>query len=188
MNSWTWIYIAVFCGGASLALFLTPVFAMIARKTGFLDVPASNHKKHQNATPLLGGAAMFTAWILAIIGGMLGATQIVATDIDPVAVETAKINIQKNGYSDICDVRCGDLLDCVGEETFDVITANIIVDVLLILLKDVKQCLNPDGILILSGILEERVNEILDAATENGFSLVEKTVDNDWCGLAFRIA
>ena len=66
MNSWTWIYIAVFCGGASLALFLTPVFAMIARKTGFLDVPASNHKKHQNATPLLGGAAMFTAWILAI--------------------------------------------------------------------------------------------------------------------------
>ena len=71
MNSWTWIYIAVFCGGASLALFLTPVFAMIARKTGFLDVPASNHKKHQNATPLLGGAAMFTAWILAIIGGFL---------------------------------------------------------------------------------------------------------------------
>ena len=71
MNSWTWIYIAVFCGGASLALFLTPVFAFIARKTGFLDVPASNHKKHQNATPLLGGAAMFTAWILAIIGGFL---------------------------------------------------------------------------------------------------------------------
>ena len=71
MNSWTWIYIAVFCGGASLALFLTPVFAFIARKTGFLDVPASNHKKHLNATPLLGGAAMFTAWIIAIIGGIL---------------------------------------------------------------------------------------------------------------------
>ena len=71
MNSWIWIYAAVFCGGASLALFLTPVFAFIARKTGFLDVPASNHKKHQNATPLLGGAAMFTAWIIAIIAGII---------------------------------------------------------------------------------------------------------------------
>ena len=126
--------------------------------------------------------------ILAIIGGMLGAKEIVATDIDPVAVETAKINIEKNGYSDICDVRCGDLLDCVGDETFDIITANIIVDVLLILLKDVKQCLNPDGVLILSGILEERCGEILASAQANGFTLIEKIVDHDWCGLALRLA
>ncbi len=126
--------------------------------------------------------------ILAIIGGMLGVTELVATDIDPVAVDTAKINIEKNGFSDICDVRCGDLLECVGEETFDIITANIIVDVLLILLKDVKQCLNPDGVLILSGILEERCHEILASAEANGFQLVEKIVDHDWCGLALRLA
>lgn len=126
--------------------------------------------------------------ILAIIGGMLGAKDIVATDIDPVAVETAKINIEKNGYSEICDVRCGDLLECIKDETFDMITANIIVDVLLILLKDVKQFLNPDGVLILSGILEERCHEILESAQENGFMLVEKIEENDWCGLAFRIA
>lgn len=126
--------------------------------------------------------------ILAIIGGMLGVTDMVATDIDPVAVETAKINIEKNGFSHICDVRCGDLLDCVGDETFDIITANIIVDVLLILLKDVKQCLNPDGVLILSGILEERCHEILASAEENGFTLIEKIVDHDWCGLALRHA
>ena len=126
--------------------------------------------------------------ILAIIGGMLGVSELVATDIDPVAVETAKINIEKNGYSSICDVRCGDLLDCVGDEKFDIITANIIVDVLLILLKDVKQCLNPDGVLILSGILEERCGEILESAQENGFVLVEKLSENDWCGLALRIS
>ena len=70
MNSWILIYIAVFCGGASLALFMTPVFAAIARKTGFLDVPASNHKKHVTATPLLGGAAMFTSWIIALGAGI----------------------------------------------------------------------------------------------------------------------
>lgn len=70
MDSWIWIYTAVFCGGASLALLLTPVFGAIARKTGFLDVPASNHKKHAKATPLLGGLAMFTSWIIAIAAGI----------------------------------------------------------------------------------------------------------------------
>lgn len=70
MENWFWTYFAVFCGGASLALLLTPVFGMIARKTGFLDVPASNHKKHVRSTPLLGGAAMFVSWIIGIFGGI----------------------------------------------------------------------------------------------------------------------
>ena len=71
MNNWIIIYIAVFCGGAALSLLLTPVFGALARKTGFLDIPASNHKQHRNATPLLGGAAMFCSWIIAIAGGVL---------------------------------------------------------------------------------------------------------------------
>ena len=50
------------------------------------------------------------------------------------------------------------------------------------------ECLNSDGVLILSGILEERCHEILASAEENGFVLVEKIVDNDWCGLALRLA
>ena len=58
--------------------------------------------------------------ILAIIGAVSGAKSIVATDIDAVAVETAKINISKNNASEICDVRCGNLLECIGEnEKFD---------------------------------------------------------------------
>ena len=123
--------------------------------------------------------------ILAIIGGAMGASNIVATDIDPAAVETAKINIEKNGFSDITDVRCGDLLSCVDEK-FDVITANIIVDILLILLKDVKKFLNEDGILILSGILEEKSQIIIDAAREAGFELCERLIENDWTALMFE--
>ena len=71
MNSWILIYLAVFCGGAGLSLLLTPFFGMLARKTGFLDIPANNHKQHRNATPLLGGAAMFSAWIISVSGGLL---------------------------------------------------------------------------------------------------------------------
>ena len=120
--------------------------------------------------------------ILAIIAGVMGAYNIVATDIDPVAVETAKINLLKNNIP--ADIRCGDLLDCVTEK-FDIITANIIVDILLILLKDVKKFLNENGILILSGILEEKASIIIEAAEKEGFSLMEKTVENDWTALTF---
>jgi len=70
MNNWTWIYIAVFAGGAALSLLLTPFFGAVARRTGFLDVPAANHKKHAGATPLLGGCAMFSAWFIALCGGI----------------------------------------------------------------------------------------------------------------------
>ena len=58
LNSRIWIYTAVFAGGAALSLLLTPLFGALARRTGFLDVPAANHKRHAGATPLLGGCAM----------------------------------------------------------------------------------------------------------------------------------
>lgn len=124
--------------------------------------------------------------ILAIIGGVSGASHIVATDIDPVAVETAKINIAKNNCSDICDVRCGNLLECIGDEKFDVITANIIVDVLLNLFTDVKKVLKDDGLLIMSGILEERLTEIRSQAEKFGFYETELKMENDWCCIAFK--
>lgn len=123
--------------------------------------------------------------VLAIIGAIMGAKKIVATDIDATACETAKINIEKNGYINITDVRCGDLLEVVDGK-YDIITANIIADVLLVLLSDVKQFLNADGVLIMSGVLEERCQEIIDFAVAKGFSLIEKVAINDWCGLVMK--
>jgi len=125
--------------------------------------------------------------ILAIVGGVSGAGKIVATDIDEVAVETAKINIKKNNCENICDVRCGNLLECVGDEKFDIITANIIVDVLLNLFCDVKKIMKENSVLIMSGILEERISEIREKAKEHGFKEIEKTSENDWCCIAFKV-
>ena len=124
--------------------------------------------------------------VLAIIGGITGAKKIVATDIDPVACQTAQINIDTNSFGDITEVKCGDLLQVVSG-TYDIITANIIADVLLVLLCDVKQFLNDDGVLIMSGILEERCQEVIDFAISKGFVLIEKKVVNDWCGMVFGI-
>jgi ribosomal protein L11 methyltransferase len=123
--------------------------------------------------------------ILAIIGANSGASRITAADIDAVAVETAKINIEKNGFSGIAEVLEGDLLNAASGK-YGVITANIIADVLIVLLKNVKNFLNANGILILSGILEERAGEIISAALEQGFELKEKMSENDWVALALR--
>lgn len=70
MSTWNLIYLFAFLGGAILSLLLTPVFQWIARRTGFLDVPQANHKGHRQPTPLLGGVAMFTSWILCIGAGL----------------------------------------------------------------------------------------------------------------------
>ncbi|MFA6101818.1 MAG: MraY family glycosyltransferase [Victivallaceae bacterium] len=70
MILWQHLYLFVFLLGAVLSLGFTPVFQKIAEKTDFMDRPkCEDHKKHAKATPLLGGAAMFSAWILAIILG-----------------------------------------------------------------------------------------------------------------------
>ena len=71
MDKWLIVYGAAFCGGCSVCLLLTPLFRVIAEKTGFMDVPANNHKGHGKATPLLGGAAMFLSWIVVLLGGVV---------------------------------------------------------------------------------------------------------------------
>ncbi|MBQ9501345.1 MAG: undecaprenyl/decaprenyl-phosphate alpha-N-acetylglucosaminyl 1-phosphate transferase [Lentisphaeria bacterium] len=68
-DPWIKIYAIIFISGLAATLILTPVFRRIARTTGFMDVPAANHKGHKKSTPLLGGIAMFCAWILCIVAG-----------------------------------------------------------------------------------------------------------------------
>lgn len=72
MVSWPQVYLMVFLLGSGLALVLTPGFKKLAEKLDIMDRPkGEGHKLHDNATPLLGGAAMFSAWILAIGCGAL---------------------------------------------------------------------------------------------------------------------
>ena len=71
MDKWLIVYGAAFCGGCAVCLFLTPLFRVIAARTGFMDVPANNHKGHGKATPLLGGAAMFLSWLIVLVGGAM---------------------------------------------------------------------------------------------------------------------
>ena len=72
MILWQHLYLFVFLLGAVLSLSFTPLFQKIAEKADFMDRPkCEDHKKHAKATPLMGGAAMFSAWMLAIIMGYI---------------------------------------------------------------------------------------------------------------------
>ena len=105
--------------------------------------------------------------ILAIAAAMLGAKSVKAVDIDAVAVRVAKENVADNGLSDQIEVREGDLLHGTDGKA-DVIIANIIADIVIMLLQDIPQKLNDDGVLLASGIIEERMPDVEAAANEQG--------------------
>lgn len=105
--------------------------------------------------------------ILAIAAAMLGAKSVKAVDIDAVAVHVAKENVADNGLSEQIEVREGDLLHGT-EGKADVIIANIIADIVIMLLQDIPQKLNDDGVLLASGIIEERMPDVEAAAQAQG--------------------
>ena len=64
---WWQIYLIIFVLAAIFSLVITPVFEKLARRTGFMDTPmADTHNRHDKATPVLGGVAMFTAWVMTV--------------------------------------------------------------------------------------------------------------------------
>lgn len=105
--------------------------------------------------------------ILAIAAAMLGAKSVKAVDIDAVAVRVARENVADNGLSEQIEVREGDLLHGT-EGKADVIIANIIADIVIMLLQDIPQKLNDDGVLLASGIIEERMPDVEAAAQAHG--------------------
>ena len=67
IDKWLIVYSVVFAVGLLLTLLTTPLCRALAHKCGLLDRPADNHKGHAKATALLGGAAMFSAWMARIM-------------------------------------------------------------------------------------------------------------------------
>lgn len=122
--------------------------------------------------------------ILAICASRLGAGICRAYDIDPTAVRVARDNIRESGLQNItCDRS--DLLRQVdlSDGRYDLITANIVADILIRMMPDVGNYLAPGGHLLLSGIVAERRDDVAAAAAANGFTVVDALVDNGWCAL-----
>lgn len=127
--------------------------------------------------------------ILAICASRLGAGVCRAYDIDPTAVRVALENIRESGLANVtCDRS--DLLKQVdlSEGQYDLISANIVADILIRMMPDVGAYLAPEGTLLLSGIVAERCDDVVNAAVANGFAVVDSLTENGWCALAVRRA
>ena len=119
--------------------------------------------------------------ILSIAASKMGARECYAYDIDPVAVKVTRENIKDNGVGNVfCDTS--DLLANVDKsERYDLIVANIVADIILRMADDVGDCLAPNGKLVVSGIIDERADEVVDAFLARGWHVVEIAHENGWC-------
>lgn len=115
--------------------------------------------------------------ILAIAAKMLGASEVTAIDLDPVAVDAARINAELNQVA--IGVVQGDLLDQTQGKA-DVIIANIIADVIILLSGQMETTLKKGGLLVASGIIHLREEEVLAALKANGFEILDRRDENDW--------
>lgn len=122
--------------------------------------------------------------ILAICASKLGAKECKAYDIDPMAVRVANENIKDSGLENItCEVS--DLLRQVEKtKPYDLICANIVADIIIRMTPDVGAYMHENTVLLASGIISERSDDVIQCFEKNGFRIVEKLEDNGWCGLA----
>jgi len=117
--------------------------------------------------------------ILAIAAARLGASRVLAMDLDGVAVRTARENVSQNGLEDRIDVREGNLLNDVDMQA-DIIVANIVADIILMLLPRACFLLKPGGRFITSGIISHRREEMERAITESGLCIIKTLHEGEW--------
>ena len=122
--------------------------------------------------------------ILAICAAKLGAEACKAYDIDPVAVKVARENVKDSGLTNVtCDTS--DLLRGVDKSggAYDVICANIVADIIIRMTPDVGQFMHESSVILASGIISERANDVISCFEQYGFRIVEKAEENGWCAL-----
>ena len=125
--------------------------------------------------------------ILMIAADRLGASEVYGTDIDELAVESAKENLELNGISeDRAKVYLGNLVSVVNGKKFDVVVANILADVLLILLNDISKVVKKDGLVIFSGIIDEKCELLKREVEALGMEILEVKADKEWRAMLIK--
>lgn len=124
--------------------------------------------------------------ILAIAAAKLGAKEVLAVDLDEVAVKVSKENVEENNVSDSVEVRHGNLMDVVKDRA-DVVVANIIADIIKILAKDVHNFMKKDAVFISSGIILDKVDEVKESLIENGFEIIDIKKLGEWSAIVSKL-
>ena len=117
--------------------------------------------------------------VLSIASALLGAKHILALDLDDVAVESAKSNIELNNVQDQIIVKQNNLLNS-NTEPADVIVANILAEIIVRFTDDAYRLVKDGGYFITSGIINQKRQEVEDKILSSGFTIVETLKMEDW--------
>lgn len=124
--------------------------------------------------------------ILAVAAAKLGAGEVIAMDYDPVAVSVAEENIRQNNVHNVVACESDLLSACEGAAPAELITANIIADVIIRLFAQLDRHLAPGGTLLASGIIDDRIADVEHAAAQHGFTVLDMTCEKEWAAMIIR--
>lgn len=133
--------------------------------------------------------------ILAIGAVRLGASRVLALDLDPVAVSSALENTRLNGLEDRIQVVESDLLSVLKKGSsaevdaqlpVRVVVANILAEIILLFVEDVFEALQPGGYYIASGIYKNKEQSVEEALTAAGFEIEQTVREEDWVAFVAR--
>jgi ribosomal protein L11 methyltransferase len=126
--------------------------------------------------------------ILAVAALRLGASRVVAVDVDPVAVRVARDTLQRNGANGRIDLRCADAAEACRRGPFDLALVNIGATALERLLPDIATALRPGGLAVLAGHLVEDEAGLLAVARRSGLRPAKRLRARPWSALLLRRA
>ena len=131
--------------------------------------------------------------ILGIVALKLGAAHVVGTDLDPCAIPAVADNKEANDIKEeTFDMLIGNIIDdkevqdTVGYEKYDIVTANILADVLIPLTPVIVNQMKKGAYYITSGILDVKEEVVVQAVKEAGLQLVEVTHQGEWVSVTAR--
>ena len=131
--------------------------------------------------------------ILSIAALKLGAGHAVGTDLDPCAISATRENLEANQIPEgSMDVMIGNIIDDkavqdqVGYEKYDIVTANILADVLIPLTPVICHQMKPGALYITSGILDVKEDVVVKAVKDAGLEILEVTHQGEWVSVTAR--
>ncbi len=129
--------------------------------------------------------------ILSIAAAKLGAVRALAVDIDPLSVKATLENAQANGVSEQIEAGLGSVAEILQKnfslDRAPLVLANILAPVIVRLLDaGLAQLVLPGGILILSGIMVDQADSVIEAAARHQLTLIEQRIMGDWIALVMQ--
>lgn len=124
--------------------------------------------------------------ILSIAGVLLGAEKAVGVDIDETSVRVASENAVMNDVAAKTEYIHGDLAEKVSGK-YNIVCANIVADVVMRLLSNVSDYMFDNSVLIASGIIDSRADEVKQSIADNGFTVLQELRKDNWFAFAIKI-